>query len=614
MNWMTISWSMMASASIVIGMMHLLIWRRNTSRDYYIYSSIMAVSAGVLTLTELALAQSVSLSALPAILRLGNVSVGATLVAMTWFLHRYLGSGRRFLLLTITGLWSCGLVVNFLSPWSLTFAEVTGLQEMTTFWGDKYHLVIGQGNPWKLLADAASLLVAVFAVDTSIQAWRSGKKRQAAVTGGAITFFIIAAGIHTPLVDAGIVKTPYLISVAFVAIVVALNYELVRNVSLTLDRAREIEAGQRRWNSLLTNVQLAVLDLDQAGIIRYANPFFLETTGFEAKAILGRHVSEVIPAGLHPEFSERLQQGLAGAPRPSSRWPIRSTTGENRTFDWSTVGLRAVDGSPDGLLTIGADVTPQIKVQGELDQTRRDLDRVSRANILGEFVSAIAHELNQPLTAVLANAQVARRYLDSTPPGIADTREMLDLIIRDDKRAAEIIRRLHSLVARGKVQREPLDLNALIRETVDLCDREIRYRGIIVTLDLEAELSPILAGRVEVQQVVLNLLFNALQALEALEQVEKENRRIRMATRSANGKVSFTIEDTGKGLTKSVRDNLFTPFGRGESGGIGLGLTICLRIIEAHGGSIRAEHVARGGARFVVDLPLSTHTEDQGNG
>jgi hypothetical protein len=184
MSWMTIIWSMLASASIVIGMMHLFLWRRNISRDDDLVSSLMAVTAGGVALTELALAKVYTLSAVPIILRLGNLFVGITVVAMTWFLHRYLGTGRRSLLLAITGLWSCGLIVNFLSPWSLTFSEVTGLRELTTFWGEPYHLILGSGNPFKILADLASLLVAVFVVDASIQAWRSGRKRQAGITGG----------------------------------------------------------------------------------------------------------------------------------------------------------------------------------------------------------------------------------------------------------------------------------------------------------------------------------------------------------------------------------------------------------------------------------------------
>jgi two-component system sensor kinase FixL len=585
----------------VIGMLHIFLWRREVSRDFYLFSAVMAIAAGSGALTELALAKTHALADVQILLKLGNVTIGVTIVAMTWFLHRYLQTGRRFLLWAITGLWACGLVVNFFSPWSLTFADVTSLREMTTFWGETYHLILGSGNLFKILPDLASLLVAVFAIDASVQAWRSGRRRQAGLTGGAISFFIIAAGIHTPLVDAGLVKTPYLISVAFVGIVAALNYELVLNAAQASQRARVIAAGHQRWNSLLKNVQLAVVDLDREGRIRFANPFFLTRTGYPKNDIKDLHISELIPSEQRREFLERLQQGLAGSPRPASRWPILSATGPILTFDWNTVGLRTVDGQPDGVLSIGAEVTDQVRTEKELDQTRNALDRVNRANVLGEFVSAIAHELNQPLTAVLANAQVARRYLTAAPPRVTDTQEMLDLIIRDDKRAAEVIRKLHGLVARGKVERESLDLNDVIRETVELCDRDIRDRGVRVTLDLDPDLVPVQAGRIEFQQIVLNLLLNALQALE---EVAGGKRRIVLGTRAHADGTRFSIEDSGPGLPATAVEWLFTPFGEGREGGVGLGLAICRRIIEAHGGTIRAEQVARGGARFTVEFPL----------
>jgi PAS domain S-box-containing protein len=407
------------------------------------------------------------------------------------------------------------------------------------------------------------------------------------------------------------VKTPYLISVAFVAIVAALNYELVLNAAQARQRARVIAAGHQRWNSLLANVQLAVVDLDRKGRIRFANPFFLSRTGFDSDEIKDLHVSELVPADRRIEFSGRLAQGLAGSPRPASRWPVLSASGTVLTFDWNTVGLRTVDGRPDGVLSIGAEVTEQVKTEQELDQTRLALDRVNRANVLGEFVSAIAHELNQPLTAVLANAQVARRYLAADPPLLDATDQMLDLIIRDDKRAAEVIRRLHGLVARGKVERESLDLNDVVRETVELCDRDIRNRGVTITLDLDPDLALVQTGRIEFQQVVLNLMLNSLQALD---EVPGTSRRILLATRSRPEGASFSIEDSGPGLSATAQEDLFTPFGKGRAGGVGLGLAICRRIIEAHGGTIRAEQVARGGARFVVAFPLHLPQETAADG
>jgi two-component system sensor kinase FixL len=611
MSWMTIIWSMLASASTLIGLMHFSLWRRNVSSDYYLFSSLMALAAGAAALTELALAKAHSPASLAVILRLSNVFIGVTVVTMTWFLHRYLGTGKRFLLWAITGLWSCGLVVNFISPWSLTFAEVTGVQEMVTFWGEPYNLILGSGNPFKILAELASLLIAVFVVDATIQAWRSGRKRQAGITGGAISFFIIAAGIHTPLVDAGIVKTPYMISVAFVAIVAALNYEMARDVSNTLRQTREIAAGHQRWRSLLASVQLAVVDLDPAGTIRYANPFFLDRTGYDSGEIQDRHFADLIPSDLRGSFLQRLQQGLKGIPRPSSRWPVRTATGPVLTFDWTSVGLRTVDGVPDGVLSIGADVTDQISTKHELEQTRRDLDRVNRANVLGEFVSAIAHELSQPLAAILSNAHVARRYLDSTNDRREETREILELIISDDKRAATVIERLRAMLIRGEVTREEFALDAALSEVLELLEADIRAEGIDLQVDLASDLPLVMAGRVEIQQVLLNLLQNAVAILA---NPLPRPKRILVSTERKENDIWIMVQDSGPGLTTEQKDDIFTAFVTKNTNGMGMGLTICRRIIEGHRGSILAGTGTLEGACFRFSLPLASDKENHGAG
>ncbi len=161
------------------------------------------------------------------------------------------------------------------------------------------------------------------------------------------------------------------------------------------------------------------------------------------------------------------------------------------------------------------------------------------------------------------------------------------------------------------MERESLDLNSVITETVELCNRDIRDRGVTVTLDLDPDLALVHAGRVEFQQVVLNLLLNSLQALE---EVTEANRRILLATSTHPDGARFTIEDSGPGLSDTAKTGLFTPFGRGRAGGVGMGLAICRRIIEAHGGSIQTERVARGGSCFTVEFPLHLPQEFAADG
>lgn len=470
---LTVIWSMLAATSLILGLMHAALWVRR--RDpALMFAAVMALASGLLAFSELAMMHTTEVGRFAALLRLSHLPIAGALVAMIWYVNLRLGTGRRGLAWTITILWTFSLVVNFMSPASLVFREIDSLNRLTTFWGEEFSLATGPSNPFKYVADFSSLLIMIYVIDAAVAAWRRGRRHSAAVIGGSITFFIVVAGIYTPLVDAGIARTPSIISIAFLAIMLALSWEITRDAARSRDVAHE------------------------------------------------------------------------------------------------------------------------------LDQTRDEMDRLMRANLLGEFASTIAHELNQPLTAVLANAQVARRYLGADPPQVDDAREMLDLIIRDDKRAAEVIGRLHGLVARGKVERTELDLNEVVEETVDLCSRKIRDQGVTVKLDLTPGLRPVMAGRVELQQVVLNLLHNALQSLG---RIGSHGRQVQLATKALPDGVRLAVEDTGRGFTEGDNRDLFNPFQGDREGGIGMGLSICRRIIEAHGGSIRAEKVARGGARFVVDLP-----------
>jgi signal transduction histidine kinase len=474
---LTIIWSMLSATSLTLGLMHVALWWRRRDRAL-LFSAVMAIASGILALSEMAMMQATEVGPFVKMLKLSHLPVATVLVAMVWFVHLRLGTGRRWLAWTITGLWACCLVANFMSPFSLVYRQVELLKRLPTFWGEEFSMAIGPANPLKFVADATSVLIMGYVIDAALQAWRAGRRFGAAVIGGSITFFIVVAGIYTPFVDAGIARTPSIITLAFFFIVLALSWEITRDAA----RSREVTL--------------------------------------------------------------------------------------------------------------------------ELEQARREMDRLMRANLLGELASTIAHELNQPLTAVLANAQVARHYLQADPPRTDDAAAMLDLIIRDDKRAAEVIRRLHDLVARGKVEREALDFNLVVGETMDLCAREIRGRGVEVRLDLEPGLGAVPAGKVEMQQVVLNLVHNALQALEG-----RAERDLHLETRSGSKGIRFTVADSGPGFAHSELEDIFNPFKGDREGGIGMGLSICRRIIEAHGGGIRAERPAEGGARFVVDLPYESKGE-----
>ncbi len=601
MSLLTIIWSMLSAACLVIGQMHALVWWHDRTRRLNLVVAVMAVAAGANAMVELGLMKSASIDGFITLAFLGNLTIAVTLVSMVWVVHLMLGTARRSLLLIITGLWSFLSVVNLVSPASLTYASVDALLPLTTFWGEDFVLAVGPANRFKFLADLVTVLIIIYTADATWRAWHQRRHRQAAIVGGSILGFIVLAGIHTPLVDAGIVKTPFMISIAFIGIVVTLSHQMAHDAALALRFAREMEAGRRRWESLLDSVHLAVLEVDADGLLRYANPFFCRTTGYLATAIVGRPLGDLVSAEQRNELLLRLvaSSGPEG-PRPHGRWKVTTKTGKLLTFDWSTVPLLTPDNEYDGLLTIGADVTKELEAKASLELARQAIDRKARANILGEFATALAHELNQPLGAVLANARTVQRYLASDPPRHAQAAEVMELIVRDDKRAATILQRLRAMVTRGQVVHESFDIRGPVNEVLEICEAELHARGIVLRRDLGDESLPVVAGLVDIQQVMLNLVRNAMQALTSGHVSDPV---ICVSCIRDGDDVRVDVVDNGPGIALGGELKIFEAGHGSQEQGLGMGLAICQRIIEAHGGRIQAMPETRG-ARLSFKLPI----------
>jgi two-component system sensor kinase FixL len=351
--------------------------------------------------------------------------------------------------------------------------------------------------------------------------------------------------------------------------------------------AREIQANEERWRALMENVHLAVVGLDPDGRIDYVNPFLCNLLGYPRKELLGRPITALVAHTEIRALEQRLESAARSGPRPHSRWTLVCASGERRQLAWSSVQLRTTDGEFAGILSVGADMTDQLEAQRDLQQMQRDMERLARVNLMGELAAALAHELNQPLTAILSNAQAARRFLAAATPDLAELREILEDIIRDDKRAGEVIHRLRAMLRKGEVARQRFDLNQALREVVGLIAGELGDQGVELREDYASDLPPVAAGRVEIQQVVMNLLLNALRAVRSVPQ---GRRQIQLAS-SLNGREALvSVRDSGPGIHPDELSSIFDVFFTSKADGLGMGLAISRRIIEAHGARIWAEN------------------------
>jgi two-component system sensor kinase FixL len=221
---------------------------------------------------------------------------------------------------------------------------------------------------------------------------------------------------------------------------------------------------------------------------------------------------------------------------------------------------------------------------------------------MGELAASVAHELNQPLGAILANAEAAELFLQQEPPSLDDLRAILADIREDDERAGEVIRRMRALLRKSELDRQPLEINSVVEDVLQLVSGDAALRKTAIRADLAPLLPRILGDRVHLQQVLLNLILNGM---DAMAEQPRERRRLSMRTRrGSEGLVELVVTDLGHGIEPDNLPRLFEPFYTTKSNGMGMGLSISHRIIQAHRGRIWAENNASGGAAFHITLPI----------
>ncbi len=233
---------------------------------------------------------------------------------------------------------------------------------------------------------------------------------------------------------------------------------------------------------------------------------------------------------------------------------------------------------------------------------RQELAHVGRVSTISALTASLAHELNQPLTAILANAEAAEQLLDAPAPKLQDVREILQDIVRDDRRATQVIQRLRGLLRKGKVEPAALDINEIVVEVARLVNADAVARNVSIRLEQARDLPPIWGDRVQLQQVVLNLLLNGLDAMP--EGGGGDRSLTLQTTRTRSDTVEVAVRDSGTGIDQANLDQVFQAFYTTKAAGMGMGLTIARVIVEAHGGRLTARNNPTIGATFAFTLPL----------
>jgi PAS domain S-box-containing protein len=274
---------------------------------------------------------------------------------------------------------------------------------------------------------------------------------------------------------------------------------------------------------------------------------------------------------------------------------------ERRTYEVRFNPLLNGKGERIGASSTSYDVTDRVLAEAQLAAAQAQLAYANRLETMGQLTASIAHEVNQPIAATVTNAEAALRFLSARPPNLDEVRDALDWIVRDGSRAGAVVSRIRNLIKKAPPSDEHADINAAIREVIELTRSEAMKNGVAVRTELVEGLPLVQGDRVELQQVILNLILNAV---EAMSELSEGSRELLITTgKTESGDVLVAVRDSGPGLAPAALEHLFKAFHTTKPSGLGLGLSICRSIVEAHGGRLWADANEPRGAVFQFTLP-----------
>jgi two-component system, LuxR family, sensor kinase FixL len=607
MSWVTIIWAMIASACLTLAMVHLVIWFKQTGQRAHLLFSLTAISVAAIAACELLVMRAQTIERFGTVIRWAHLPVFFAVVSIVGFVRLYFHTGRPWLAYTVCGLRLLALIINFLSVPNLNYKQITGLRHLTILGGETISVAEGIPNPWTKLGDLSSLLLLIFVADASVTLWRRGnrtERRRALVIGGSITFFILVAAGNSALLHAGLIHTPYLISFPFLAIVMAMGYELSQDVLRAAQLSNDLRESEQRMSLAVDAANFGIWIRDFARNEIWATDKWRELFGFTPSE---RLKLECILQRLHPDDRETMRQALtkavAGAGRYESEYRLMLRDGGMRWI--ASQGRVEFDakGQPVLMRCTSLDCTARKQAEQEMLLLRQEIAHVGRVSMMGQLASALAHELNQPLGAILRNAEAAELFMENESPDLDEIRAILADIRKDDQRAGSVIDRMRALLKRRDLETRPLGLGELVGDVASLARADAASRQVKLDVDVAGGLPLVRGDRVHLQQVLLNLVLNGMDALNG---VSPQDRCVSVTARlDGTQTVEIAVSDTGHGIPADKLAHVFDPFFTTKPNGIGMGLPISRTIVEAHGGRLWAENNNGGGAAFRFTLPIA---------
>ncbi len=601
MSWITIVWSVNAGICLALAGLHFLVWLRSRESAASLLFAIAALAGSALALQEMVLMQARTPAEYGEVLRWMHVSVAVMVIAIVWFIRQHLHVGRIWLAWTVSGLRALVLLGNFLSSPNATFREISDLR-FVSWLGETFSVPVGEPSPWRIFTHVAGVLLLVYVLDAGITAWRKGDRGRAVILCGTIAGVNVLAILFSQLMVWQVIPGPF-VGLIFLLIVMAMAAEL----SIDLIRARQTAADLRRsearmslaaraanlglweWDIVRdriwgTETSLAQADLADSEGLTFER--FLESVHADDRGSVRQAIRRLLEDGGSMDVEYRVVDSHGGVHWISARGDAE----------------RDPDGKPRHVRGVTVDVTEQRRTDTELQTQRDHLAHIQRVSALGQLSSTLAHEISQPLGAILRNAEAGELFLGKAPLDIDELRAIFEDIQRDEQRAAAVIDRMRSFMKRQEFEAEKFSVTELLTQMVPFLKAEFQVRNARLVLEVPPMLPAVRGDRIQLQQVLVNLLLNSLEALGGSP---PSRRDVVIRVSSTGGQVEFAVMDRGPGIAPTQLGSVFEPFMSTKKTGTGIGLAICKGIVEGHGGRIWAEPNPEGGAIIRFTLPVA---------
>jgi PAS domain S-box-containing protein len=357
-----------------------------------------------------------------------------------------------------------------------------------------------------------------------------------------------------------------------------------------------LRESEERFRTMADTAPVMIWMAGVNKLCTFFNKRWLDFTGRALEQELGKGWAENVHHEDLDRCLEMYTNSFDARREFTMEYRLRRHDGEYRWVLDNGVPRLGPDGTFLGYIGTAIDITQRKDAETELQRNRQELAHVTRISTMGELAASLAHELNQPLTAILSNAQAAQRFLAAKPSDLQEVHEILKDIVQDNSRAGEVIQRMRVLVKKGELAFVPLDIASVIRDVVALVRSDAILHSVRVVLEFNGGLPLARGDRVQLQQVVLNLLLNAFDAMKDLPASEREV-SLRAELDSA-GMLAVSVRDRGIGISGAKVDKIFEPFYTTKRDGLGMGLSISRSIIEAHGGRLWVENNQERGTTF----------------